>query len=224
MHKMAATTEQLAVQLADAMPALGQREQHVVLALYRLLAEGKPVSPERLAERAALPLEQIERLLESWPGVYLDEGRVIGFWGLALAQMPHRLQVDGRELRAWCAWDTLFLPELIGSPARVESECPTTGEPISLEVVPGRGALNPAPATAVLSFLRPDKPFDSKMVMSFCHFVHFFRDEAAAREWTARHEQTFTLSIDDGFEIGRFANRRKFGAALSGDQLAARSL
>lgn len=83
-----------------------------------------------------------------------------------------------------------------------------------MEVVPRRGPLNIVPATAVLSFLRPDGPFDSNVVMSFCHLVHFFRDEEAAREWTARHERTFTLSIAEGFEIGRLANRRKFGAAL----------
>lgn len=118
-----------------------RREQRVAISLYRLLAEGRPVPPERLAERAEVDAEELTRLLESWPGVYFDEAGVVGFWGLALDQMPHRLHVDGRKLRAWCAWDTLFLPELIGKPAAVASSCPTTGETVSLEVIP-------APASA----------------------------------------------------------------------------
>jgi hypothetical protein len=101
----------------------------------------------------------VRELLDSWPGVYREDGRMVGFWGLALGQMPHRLYVDGRELRAWCAWDTLFLPELIGKPARVESSCSTTGQRVSLEVMPGQGVRDVSPEGAVLSFLRRDEPF-----------------------------------------------------------------
>jgi hypothetical protein len=34
------------------------------------------------------------------------------------------LTIDGQMLSAWCAWDTLFLPELLGQPAEVESQSP----------------------------------------------------------------------------------------------------
>jgi alkylmercury lyase len=140
---------------------------------------------------------------------------VVGFWGLALDQMPHRLHVDGRELRAWCAWDTLFLPELIGKPAAVASSCPTIGETVSLEVIPGTGVRGVSPEGAVMSLLRREQPFDAETISSFCHFVHFFASEAAALEWTAKHRHTFVLSIEEGFGIGRIANNAKFGEALA---------
>jgi alkylmercury lyase len=78
---------------------------------------------------------------------------MIGFRGLALPAMPHRLQVDGRTLHAWCAWDTLFLPQLIGKPAGVESTCPTTEQTIRLTVTPdgrlvNRAVFGAAPAAA----------------------------------------------------------------------------
>ena len=206
----------LARDLIAATPEFDPREQRVALSLYRLLAEGQRISPERLAQRAGLAAQEVEELLERWPGVYREDGQVVGFWGLALDGMPHRLKVNGRELRAWCAWDTLFLPELIGAPARVESPCPATGETVALEVVPGDGVRELAPETAVLSFLHRDEPFDADMIKSFCHYVHFFRDDAAARKWTAQHQGTFTLSIDEGFELGRITNRGRFGAALAG--------
>jgi alkylmercury lyase len=208
-------TKRLARELVGAMPPLTAREQRVAIVLYRLLAEGRPVAPERLAERTGLRDEEVRRLLESWPGIYFEDGGIVGFWGLALYQMPHRLHLDGRELRAWCAWDTLFLPELIGRPATAQSSCPTTGKTVSLEVIPGSGVRNLSPAGAVLSFLRREQPFDADTIISFCHFVHFFASEAAALEWTATHPNTFVISIDDGFEIGRITNQAKFGAALA---------
>src|SRR5439155_14324278 len=63
-----------------------------------------------------------------------DRQRMIGFWGLSIGPMPHRLIVNRQSLYAWCAWDTLFLPELLGVTAEIESRCPTTGRPITLTV------------------------------------------------------------------------------------------
>lgn len=200
----------LAEELVQAMPTLDEPEQRVALAVYRLLAEGAPVPPDRVAERAGAEPDTVRGLLEAWPGVYSTDGRVVGFWGLALEQMPHRLYVDGRELRAWCAWDTLFLPELIDKPATVESPCPLTGDLVSLQVIPGEGVVDLSPPTAVLSFLRREEPFDADTILTFCHFVHFLRDEQAGNEWVARHDDVFLLSIEDGFEIARLANRARF--------------
>lgn len=119
--------------------------------------------------------------------------------------------MDGRELRAWCAWDALFLPELIGNPASVESPCPVTGDTITLEVIPGEGVIGLSPNTAVLSFVRREEPFDAHTIMSFCHYVHFLRDLQAGSEWTPKHDGTFLLSVEDGFEIARLTNRARFG-------------
>lgn len=206
--------KELAHALARAEGELDPAAQRVALALYRLLAEGAPVGVERLAGRAGSEPAAVARLLEDWPGVYFDDGHVVGFSGLALSRMPHRLQVDGRELRAWCAWDTLFLPELIGEPARVESQCPVTETTISLAVSPATGVSDLRPEAAVLSLLRPKSQLDAEVITSFCHFVHFFRNEPAAREWTARHEGTFSLSVEAGFDIGQLVNRERFGDVL----------
>jgi alkylmercury lyase len=59
------------------------------------------------------------------------------------------------------------------------------------------------PAGTVLSFLAPERPFDADVVRSFCHFVHFFASEQAAGEWTARHPETFALSLEQGFTLGK---------------------
>ena len=121
----------LADEIVGAMPRLDAVEQRLAIELYRLLAQGQPVEPERLSRHAAVPLEGVTGHLSSWPGVYRDtEGRVIGFWGLTIAEMPpHRLEVNGQTLWTWCAWDALFIPMILGAPVRVDSICATTGEP-----------------------------------------------------------------------------------------------
>jgi hypothetical protein len=82
--------------LAAAAPALSIDEQRLAVAVYRLLATGQPVEVASAAAAAYLPASAAERLLGSWPGVYRDgSGRVIGLWGLTLAEMPHRLKIEG---------------------------------------------------------------------------------------------------------------------------------
>ena len=49
--------------------------------------------------------------------------------------------------------------------------------------------------------LAPDGPFGHDVVSSFCHFVHFFASEATAESWAADHPGTFTLTVDDAFEV-----------------------
>ena len=205
----------LAAELAAATPTLDEDEQRLALALYRLLADGQPVEHDALASRAELEATAVADVLTRWPGVYLDDtDRIIGFWGLSIQPMPHHLIVNDRVLYAWCAWDTLFLPELLGHPARVESQCPTTRQPISL-TVNGTEISDVHPAGTVLSFLHRDAPFDADSITTFCHYVHFFASPTAAATWTAQHDHTFTISLDDGMEIARLTNRRRFPSLLT---------
>ncbi|MGH7253764.1 MAG: organomercurial lyase, partial [Nitrospiraceae bacterium] len=104
-------------------------EQRVSVQIYRLLAEGRPVSVKEIAAALDLPEDYVTTILKGWPGVfYDDEERIIGYWGLALPEMTHRFTIDGRTLYTWCAWDGLFIPELIKKTAHVESPCPVTGK------------------------------------------------------------------------------------------------
>jgi len=195
--------ESLATAVAKAAPDFDEEEQRIALEVYRRLVEGSPGPASDVAERAGAAPERVEELLASWPGVFRDEDRgVIGFWGLTITRLSptHRLEVDGRNLFAWCAWDTLFLPGILRAAARVESVCPTTGEAITLVVSP-EGVVETSHPLAVVSFLVPDQAFDADVIQSFCHFVHFFASEEAGRAWTTRRPSSYrskTLSSWDG--------------------------
>src|SRR5258708_22243644 len=118
----------VALGIVKVFPPLDLYEQRLSLELYRLLSGGQPVARALLAERLQVLVEIVDRILDGWPGVFSDsERRIVGYWGLSIAAAyasPHLLTIDGQKLSAWCAWDTLFLPELLGKPAEVESRSP----------------------------------------------------------------------------------------------------
>jgi len=209
------TSDALAQKVADAFPDLSATDQRIAVGLYRLLAEGEPVSPDRLAQHLGLSANLVKEILDSWPAVYFDDEKsVIGFWGLAVQEMPHRFKVNGRQLYTWCAWDSLFIPELLGKTAEVESTCPTSGEIISLTVSPTR-VENFSPDGAMVSFLSPTASFDMNVIASFCHKVLFFSSEESGNKWIANHKDTFLLTLNEAHEIGRLTNKATFGAALT---------
>ena len=206
----------LAGEFTAAQPELDARGQRLALALYRLLGEGEPVRPEDLAERFSLPVEEVAALLEEAPVQRDEEGRVVALGGLTLRPTSHALEVDGRTLHAWCALDTLFLPELLGRPARIRSTCPQTGETISL-TVDAEGVHEVAPRGAVMS-LHDASGLDPKdAIATFCSFVHFFASGEAARVWTERSEGSYVATIAEGFKFGRLFNHGLLGAALEGE-------
>ena len=206
----------LADAVVEATPAMNEEEQRLGIALYRLLAAGSPVDVSRAASAANLPEPPVTATLDRWPGVFSDgDGRVVGFWGLALDELTptHRVELGGRILYAWCAWDTLFLPGLLGSTARVTSSDPTTADSISLTVSP-TGIEQMSHPQGVVSFMAPDGAFDDGVVENFCHLVHFFTNGTTGDRWILERPGTFLLPLTDAFELGTLVNHRKYPAIL----------
>ncbi len=214
MHPVSEKVTELADKIVGAVPRFDAAGQKIAVVLYRLLSEGHPVPLTRLADVVARPVETVTNTVAKWPVFRDDQDAVVGFGGLTVVEMPpHRFIVDGRTLHTWCAWDSLFIPGVLGKPARVESVCPVTKEQISLEVGPD-GVKRVDPPTIVVSFLTPDRTFDRNVIVNFCHFVHFFRSAHVAATWISQHTGTFVLSIDEAFALGRLTNARNFGEAL----------
>ena len=140
---------------------------------------------------------------------------MLGFGGLAVAPLHHRFEVDGRSLWTWCAWDSLFIPEILGQTARVTSPDPETGELVRLVVTPHR-IESAEPGSAVVSFLLPDADAFGRsaanVMAKFCHFVFFFGSRASGERWLAKHPGTFLNSVDEAFSLAKRLNARIFGA------------
>jgi alkylmercury lyase len=197
-------------------------EQRAAAALYHELAKGKAVDADQLGRALGISSAESRALLQRdaikcfvYPD---DQGRVLGFGGLTAAPMHHRFEVEGRTLWTWCAWDSLFIPEILGRSARVTSPDPETGKMARLVVAPDR-IESVVPDGAVVSFIRPEaRVFDvdaANVMAKFCHFVFFFSSRASGDRWTAKHPDTFLYSLDDAFALAKRLNATNFGPALA---------
>jgi len=52
------------------------------------------------------------------------------------------------------------------------------------------------------------------VISTFCHFVHFFQDEEAARKWIASRPGTHAITLEQGMELGRMKNEWQFGKSM----------
>ncbi len=125
-------------------------------ALVQGVARAGAVSPEEFASKLGIERSRAVELFADLAmlGVQVDEqGNVVG---AALTARPtaHRVEVGDKELYAWCALDTLFIPGLLGEAAEVESRCPVSGESVRVSVTPD-GVEDFSPPGAVVSVVLP---------------------------------------------------------------------
>ncbi|MEE8396493.1 MAG: organomercurial lyase [bacterium] len=200
--------------ILEAFPTLEPDSRRVAVQLYRLLARGQSVARQTLADAASISLERVNGILQGWSGVYYDGDDIQGFWGITPREFSKHLYTSkGQTSYAWCAWDTLFLPEILGDRAQIQSTCPESGEIVQLEVSPD-GVLQVEPPSAVMSILEPADDVTEDIVARFCHFVFFFPSMEVGANWIAKNPGTRLISIEDAFELGKRRNRGQFKEAL----------
>ena len=207
--------DRLAQYFVDAFPAMTVTEQRLALKLYRLLSEGEAVAYERLSGAADIALTEVETIVQHWPGVFHnDDHQITGFWGLSINETKHRIDVNGKTVYTWCAWDTLFIPELLNATAQVTSNCALSGDEITLCISPEAiesSRPDQIPDQIRVSFLIPDEAaFRENITASFCHHVFFLRSVEAGECWLATHPGTFLLSLDEAFAIGKKMNAARY--------------
>jgi len=165
-----------------------------------LLAGGKPASPEEIAAAAGKPPEEVRGALDRFPSAEWDEqGRVVGL-GLTHQLTPHRLELEGRTLFAWCALDALLFPTLLGRPASIESPCRGTGELVHVEATPA-GIEAVEPPSAVVSIVAARDLANFRRVS--CNNTHFFSSPEAASRWLEKHPEPTILPAEGAFRLGR---------------------
>jgi alkylmercury lyase len=182
--------------------------QRLSVALYRLLGRGAPVAREQLAAACGLSREQVERLMAEFPptAVELDgRGAVVAFSGLSVVATHHEFVTDEAKLHTWCAFDALFLPEILGKSATLVTHCPASGAELTVELAPGE--LRAArPSNTVMSIVTPDrKACCDNLRRAFCDQVNLFLDHQTFIGWSRGREGAGCLTLE---EAQLFARRR----------------
>lgn len=114
-----------------------------------------------------------------------------------------------RSTAASFAVATLFIPELLGVSAQVESACPATGERVALTVHPDR--IEPHGKRPPVSLLAPDpEKAAADIVGHFCCHVQFFAAERAGNEWVAKPPGTLLATLDQAWQLGRRHNAQRY--------------
>lgn len=189
----------------------------LIVRTLRLLSEGESVAIDQLQdlardlEDATSQIAAIQKMSERDA-----EGRIAGLMGLSLNDHPHQFDVGEQRLHAWCAWDTLFLPPLLGQTAHVTSIEPSTGDSIRLTITP-EGVTSSVPPNLLISVVIPS--FESGSVIPahqmqemFCSYVHFFTSIERAEQWFSNRDlQARVISVEEGFKLGQL----RFSSLLS---------
>jgi alkylmercury lyase len=199
-------------QLKKVLPPIKEREQRVALAIYRLLAqEGTPLTLSALSQTVEMPLRYLESMTKKWPDLHRNDlGEIEAYAGLSTSKTRHSLFIENRKLYTWCAWDTLFIPSLIGLRAVIQSTCPQTGHLIELEVE-GYRLMKQPQEPVVMSFLMPDNDFLLENIKNqFCCHIYFFKNAKAGQEWLSAHPGCMLLSLEAATEVGRIQNSLRF--------------
>ncbi len=202
---------------AEQANQLDQQAQRMVVAMYRLLAEAKPVSAARFADAVQKPREVVEQIVATVPAEALDrddEGNVVAFAGLTLQKTEHRMEIDGRTLHGWCAFDTLFITALLGKTAEITSNDPVSGERIHFRFGPS-GYEGPADVVMSLLDVAPDE-MRNNVRAAFCHNVYFFAHDETARRYVQDHPDVVTIPLPDAITMATQWNERIYGDALEG--------
>jgi alkylmercury lyase len=131
-------------------------------------------------------------------------GRLVGLLGLSVQPTPHRLNAGASSAYTWCAWDTLFIPRVIGADITVASHCPVTGTPVELRVSP-EGVSAMSPDEVMVSFLAGSHATgECGLAGACCSHIHFLSDTAAARRWLASQPAGLVLTKEEARQLGRF--------------------
>ena len=171
----------------------------------RALAEGEPVTAERMATLLGMPVEIMDTIFkhsQALGGEWDEEGRLLGH-ALTLVPTQHRFLVGGNDLYVWCSFDALFLPGFLGENAQVESPDPLSGETIRLTIAPD-GVTEFSPASAVISVVLSRELAERNGPQSaVCRQMHFFDSRESAETWQEDHQDVTILTIEEAYQIVR---------------------
>jgi alkylmercury lyase len=199
---MTSSILQTAIKAHDDFVVAHSEQFRLSVPLWRLLAKGKPVAPEELANTLRRPLPEIQVFLHA-SDVRMDQaGNIIG-QGLAFQPTRHQFHLGEQTLYTWCALDALAFPAVLERTARVISSCPVTGQAIRLTVTPETIA-DLEPASAVVSVHLPSEDTDVCHIQEdICNDGLFFASRDVACTWPSLHPRAVLLSVEEAAQLGR---------------------
>lgn len=180
-------------------------DMRVTFRTMQALAKGKPVSPDQLAKIWEMPVEQVRSVLAGAVAAGHAEidsqGDLVGGI-LSLIPTDHRISMDGKQLYAWCAYDAIYAPGVVGKTAHITSRDPVTGDPISMTITPA-GVEDVQPEGSVVSVVGAETDMRGGPESPRCSQMLFFGSRDSAHQWLQGRADVSILTVEEVFEIAR---------------------
>ena len=184
-------------------------QEDLCLSILRQVTRGKPIEKTALAARLHMSQGELEQRLSHLPDTEFDpQGNIVG-WGVTLVPTRHGLQIDGKSLFTWCAFDTVLFPPSLQAEAQIQSACPVTGHSITFVATLEGTIKNLVPASSVMSLIIPAERSECVRA-TFCEQSLFFESEQAASTWLAAHPEAILLSIAEAAVVGKRVAASRF--------------
>lgn len=182
-----------------------EAELRLQVVALQLLSKGEPVSPDRLAEAWSMPLEQVNAIFEQASALGTlqldDSGNMVGT-ALSLVPSNHKFQIDGKNLYAWCAYDAIYAPGVIGKNAIIDSVDPISNESLRIKVSP-EGVTESEPKMIFATVVGMDADARGGAESPRCNQMHFFVSEENASKWAADHPGVAIMTVDQLFDVAK---------------------
>jgi len=182
------TIELLAVRWGSAGPLLPG---------FALLAQGKPVPVEKIAEASGIEIESVERAVSAARCERDPQGRLIDLYGMTLAPSLHRLEIRDKILFSCCALWAHVIPKLVDATVQVESVDPLRRELVRLSVSPAGVESVDHPGAAATLAVATQEAIDDDVCRAFCCQVRHFVSRESAEEFAAGRPTCHAVELSE---------------------------
>ena len=193
-------------QALEALPdGAYEAELRLQVIAIQLLSKGEPVSPDQLAKAWGLPIEHVQSIFEQASALgtlQLDEsGNMVGT-AISLVPSNHKFKIDGKKLYAWCAYDAIYAPGVIGKNAIIDSVDPISNGTIRIKVSP-EGVTESEPKEIFATVVGMDADARGGAESPRCNQMYFFASEENASKWAADHPGVAIMTVDQLFNVAK---------------------
>lgn len=180
-------------------------DMRITFKTIQALADGNPVSPAKLADIWDMPIDQVQTILkqaEEMGRVEINaQGDLVGTV-LSLNPTQHQISMDNKRFFAWCAYDAIYTPGIVGKPALIVSKDPVTGGTIQVSITP-EGVENVQPESAVVSVIKPGGDMSAGPESTRCTHMLFFESRETAERWNQNLVELFILTVEEAFQVAK---------------------
>lgn len=201
------TLEKVIKEYREAFDAIPQEalelDLRVTFKTIQALAKGNPVSPTQLSDIWGMPLDQVQVILkqaeENGRVEINDQGDLVGAV-LSLNPTQHQISMDNQRLYAWCAYDAMYVPGVVGKPAKIVSKDPVTGGTIRVSINPD-DVEAVQPESVVVSVVDPGGDMSAGPESTRCTHMLFFESRESAEQWKQDRTGISILTVGEIFEL-----------------------